>query len=125
MAVVRNGGRSLPLPRFRRRSSELGDPVYLRRDDEVGVSPSGEASGASGEDAGLHREGQPDISCHDLRHTFASILIRSGLDVYSVSRQLGHSKPSITLDKYAAEFEKARNSEGIRDRLQSAFGGGL
>jgi hypothetical protein len=52
-----------------------------------------------------------------------SVLIRSGLDVYSVSRQLGHSKPSSTLDKYAAEFEKARNSEAIRDRLQSAFGG--
>lgn len=39
--------------------------------------------------------------------------------MYSVSRQLGHSKPSTTLDKYAAEFEKARNSEAIRDRLQS------
>jgi integrase len=77
----------------------------------------------AGDAAKLNRPGLPEISCHDLRHTHASVLIRSGLDVYSVSRQLGHSKASTTLDKYAAEFEKARNSETIRERLSAAFGG--
>ena len=75
------------------------------------------------EDGKLNRAGMPGVSCHDLRHSYASILIRSGLDVYSISRQLGHSKASTTLDKYAAEFEKAKNSEVIRERLSAAFGG--
>jgi integrase len=28
-------------------------------------------------EAGLDTEGLPKLSCHDLRHTFASVLIRS------------------------------------------------
>jgi integrase len=64
-------------------------------------------------------------SCHDLRHTFISFLIRSGLDPFSVSRQAGHSKVSTTIDIYAGEFEKARNGDKTREASQRAFGGGL
>jgi integrase len=63
------------------------------------------------------------LTAHDLRHTFASHLIRAGADAYSVSRQLGHSRPSVTLDLYAGEFEKARNSAVMREKLAAAFGG--
>lgn len=93
-----------------------GGPIGYHNLQQRGVRKAAEA-------AGLDRDGLPRLSCHSMRHTYASFLIRSGLDVYSVSRQLGHSKASTTLDKYAAEFEKARNSEVIRDRLQAAFGG--
>jgi integrase len=34
---------------------------------------------------------------HDLRDTFASLLIAGGADIVHVSRQLGHSDPAITL----------------------------
>jgi integrase len=46
---------------------------------------------------------------------------RAGADVYSVSRQLGHSRASITLDIYAHEFEKAQNGATLRrnSRLRS------
>jgi integrase len=37
---------------------------------------------------------------HGLRHTHASILIASGMDLLTISRRLGHSSPTITLTVY-------------------------
>ena len=37
---------------------------------------------------------------HSLRHTHASTLIASGLDILTISRRLGHGTPSITLNVY-------------------------
>ena len=50
-------------------------------------------------------DGRPEqitrITVHGLRHTFAAItLSEAGGDILSVSRAMGHAKPSITLDKY-------------------------
>lgn len=50
--------------------------------------------------AASDQEQLPEIHLHDLRHTSASILISAGVDVATVSRRLGHSKISITLDTY-------------------------
>lgn len=36
------------------------------------------------------------ISCHTFRHTFAQYQLRHGLDIYSLSRLLGHENISIT-----------------------------
>ena len=47
------------------------------------------------------------LTLHSLRHGFASLLIARGLNVVFVSRQLGHSNPSITLEVYAHLFEQA------------------
>jgi integrase len=44
--------------------------------------------------------GLPVIRFHDLRHTAASIMLNRGVQVILVSRILGHSKPSITMDMY-------------------------
>jgi integrase len=38
----------------------------------------------------------PRISFHALRHTHASQLIASGMDVLSISRRIGHASPSIS-----------------------------
>jgi len=48
---------------------------------------------------------------HDCRHTFGSLLIREGNDVYTVKREMGHANASTTLDVYAGEFDKARNAD--------------
>lgn len=48
--------------------------------------------------------GLPKVSLHAWRHTHASQLIASGLDILTISRRLGHSKPSITLDIYGHLF---------------------
>ena len=42
----------------------------------------------------------PAVSFHALRHTHASVLIKAGVDILTISRRLGHSKASITLDVY-------------------------
>ena len=42
----------------------------------------------------------PPVSFHAFRHTHASMLIRAGVDVLTVSRRLGHGKASVTLDVY-------------------------
>jgi integrase len=44
--------------------------------------------------------GLPIIHFHSLRHTCASLLLNQGVPVIEVSRRLGHSRASITLDVY-------------------------
>ena len=46
-------------------------------------------------DAGL-----PNIRFHDLRHTFATHALTSGVDAKTLSGILGHTKTSFTLDTY-------------------------
>ena len=42
-----------------------------------------------------------ECTFHDLRHTFATMMIANGTDVRTVSSYLGHASPSMTLDVYA------------------------
>jgi len=44
--------------------------------------------------------GLPHVTLHTLRHTHASQLITSGMDILTVSRRLGHASPTITLTVY-------------------------
>jgi integrase len=48
----------------------------------------------------LRKAGLPVIRFHDLRHTAASLMLNNGIPPIVVSRRLGHSKASITLDIY-------------------------
>lgn len=45
--------------------------------------------------------GVTKIRFHDFRHTHASILISSGVDVEKVSKRLGHANVKIPLETYA------------------------
>ncbi|HAR38613.1 MAG TPA: hypothetical protein DCS09_08620 [Porphyromonadaceae bacterium] len=49
----------------------------------------------------VKKAGLPEIRVHDLRHTYASILISAGQPLVYISRQLGHSSISITDKIYA------------------------
>lgn len=56
---------------------------------------------------------------HDLRHSCATMLLRNGESIASVSRRLGHSKVSTTLDYYAHALPKddARSADAFERRL--------
>jgi integrase len=63
----------------------------------------------------------PAVTFHSLRHTHASQLIASGLDVLTISRRLGHGSPNITLSVYGHLFE---NTDGQAARvIDAAFAG--
>ena len=49
----------------------------------------------------------PEIRLHDLRHTSATLLLTNGTDIETVSKRLGHSKASVTLDVYGHAMEEA------------------
>ncbi|GAA1401576.1 hypothetical protein GCM10009639_44040 [Kitasatospora putterlickiae] len=41
-----------------------------------------------------------DVTMHDLRHFYASVLIKHRESVRTAQKRLGHAKPSITLNTY-------------------------
>ncbi|MFG2052687.1 tyrosine-type recombinase/integrase [Micromonospora sp. NPDC048930] len=45
--------------------------------------------------------GLPEVTCHDLRHFFASVLIGAGHNPKAVAERLGHADPAMTLRVYA------------------------
>jgi len=64
------------------------------------------------------------INPHKFRHTQASLLIDSGVDIVAVSKRLGHSKVSTTTDIYSHLINKAdeRASNIISDLLYKKQG---
>lgn len=48
----------------------------------------------------------PKIRLHDLRHTYASILISEGVDIVTISKSLGHADVSVTLNIYSHLLQK-------------------
>jgi len=63
--------------------------------------------------AGLHRRGP-----HQIRHTFASLLLQAGEPITYVSQQLGHRDSAITLRVYAHWLPDTSARKGV-DRLDS------
>lgn len=52
----------------------------------------------------LKKNGFPHIRFHDLRHTFATLLISYNVDVKTVSHKLGHASPT-TMNFYVHDLE--------------------
>jgi integrase len=63
------------------------------------------------------RAGIRRIRFHDLRHTYASLMIRNGEDIVVVSRLMGHANASFTFNVYCHMLPRQRNPIG--DRLAS------
>ena len=49
----------------------------------------------------LRRAGLPDIRWHDLRHTYATLLLARGTHPTYVQKSLGHATINITLGTYS------------------------
>lgn len=94
--------------------SALGRPLHFRNVQRRGMDEAVERAKLD--------KGKRDPTMHDLRHSFASMLIAQGLDVVFVSRQLGHASPATTLRVYASEFDRVRSAETARSALSAGFG---
>jgi integrase len=69
----------------------------------------------------LRAAGLPKIRFHDLRHTYASLLLSHGENVKYIQSQLGHSSPMVKLNVYSHLMEK-RNPKAV-SRLEGAIWG--
>ena len=62
------------------------------------------------------------IRFHDLRHTFASILISQGHDWAYISEQMGHSSIATTLRIYGHLMDRHKKREEAREKMEAAYG---
>lgn len=61
---------------------------------------------------------------HDIRHTFATRLVQAGVDLYKVSKLLGHKDISTT-QRYAHHYpESLRDGVEILDNMSNTLGRG-
>jgi integrase len=70
----------------------------------------------------LEKAGLQPVRWHDLRHTFASLLIAGGANITFVSRQLGHTSSQITLGVYAHVLDREEQARRTREMLQEMLG---
>jgi integrase len=108
--------RGLPRPDDFVFTTATGSPMNYRNVSTRGLDRAAET-------AQLNPDGVSKLTFHDLRHTYGSHLAQSGLDPVGVQRQMGHARPSITMDLYVHEFETARRREQVSERLVAALGG--
>lgn len=71
----------------------------------------------------LKKAGLKDVAWHSLRHTNASIRIRSGQDPKYLSTELGHSGIQITFNTYGHLFNDAEFSRSQVAKLENTFYG--
>lgn len=69
----------------------------------------------------LERAGLEHVKLHSLRHASASFMIAAGVDIATVSKRLGHSKVSTTLDMYTAAMPK--KDQEAANVMESFMGG--
>ena len=65
------------------------------------------------------RNGFKHISCHGLRHTYCSILLSQNVPVQTVSRYMGHSDSTVTLQVYSHFVPDTQ--EKVIDALDKLF----
>ena len=80
----------------------------------LGLSAEGLKSGFARARAGA---GILDVTLHDLRRSCGTMLIRAGVDLYVVSKILGHSSVTVTQQRYA-HLATAQLTRGMK----KAFG---
>ena len=78
-------GRSMPETVFVNEAGQPMDPSKVSKAHDIGLK-----------EAGLRH-----IRIHDLRGTFAALLVSAGVPVYHVAKALGHSSIETTMRHYA------------------------
>lgn len=68
----------------------------------------------------LKKAGLPDIRFHDLRHTFATHALTSGVDIKTLSTIIGHISSETTLNIYTHITDNMQRSAA--DKIERGFG---
>ena len=100
-------------------------------------SPADESKVRKAHDRALKEAGLRRIRVHDLRGTFAALLVSAGVPLYTVSKLLGHSDPATTarhyadlapgatkdtprvLERYVSEASAGRDANGMRTAVST------
>jgi integrase len=67
------------------------------------------------DDAGL----PADFKLHELRHTAASLAIRSGANVKALQKMLGHASAGLTLDRYGHLYDSDVDAVGQAGKMRA------
>jgi len=62
----------------------------------------------------VKKAGLPILRFHDLRHTYASLMLKQGIHPKIVSERLGHSSIGITLDTYSHVMPGLQEAAALR-----------
>lgn len=62
------------------------------------------------------------IRVHDLRHTYASILIHNGEEDSYIAEQMGHSSGAFTRKRYGHLFDGEKKRREAKARMEAEFG---
>jgi len=70
----------------------------------------------------LDKAGVRHVRVHDARHTYASLMLRRGVPIAYVSKQLGHSSIAVTVDLYGHFIPGAdrHHVEALADAIETA-----
>ncbi|MBU9697812.1 site-specific integrase [Rhodobacteraceae bacterium HSP-20] len=99
--IVLSSSAAKVLEQIRQRTEGLGLPVTT--DSHLFINPRLRQPYKSFHlawDRARRRLGMQDVRIHDLRHTYASLLINRGASIYEVQKLLGHHHISMT-ERYA------------------------
>ncbi len=110
------------LLRQHQRESRFHQPDNYVFTTRVGTPLQWANLSARGLQPALKKAGIQPLRWHDLRHTFASLLIAGGANITFTSRQLGHSSSQITLGVYAHLLDREEQAQRTRDMLQDMLG---
>jgi integrase len=108
------------LRRLRTQQSEQRIPLGLGRDDEGWVFTREDASAWEPGAFSLQfarlvkRYHIPHVRFHDLRHSFGTLALASGVDLKTVSAALGHSTISMTANTYVHAIEALQRDSAAR-----------
>ena len=108
-------------------SQHKGNSAFNRPDDyvfttRVGTPEHAAHIGVRALRPALERASLQPVRWHDLRHTFASLLIAGGANITFVSRQLGHTSSQITLGIYAHLLDREEQERRTRAMLEEMLG---
>ena len=84
-----------------------------------GKTPLPDTTADNLKNAAEEKAGLPHIRVHDLRHSYASMLINKGIDIQVISRLMGHGSTDITYKIYSHFYPETNYSaiEGIDDLM--------